>query len=96
MFDEVFDDTEDDEVKASKISVKIHNIGIDEAVFDIEAEFIFNVDEKLTTKDLLEWQDENDLFSFGFSVFVNPEFIEDEMEAPSVELFDDFLIAVVK
>lgn len=95
-FDEVFDDTEDDEVKASKISVKIHNIGIDEAVFDIEAEFIFNVDEKLTTKDLLEWQDENDLFSFGFSVFVNPEFIEDEMEAPSVELFDDFLIAVVK
>ena len=96
VFDEVFDDTEDDEVKASKISVKIHNIGIDEAVFDIEAELIFNVDEKLTTKDLLEWQDENDLFSFGLSVFVNPEFIEDEMEVPSVELFDDFLIAVVK
>ena len=96
-FYEIFDDSEDDEVEATKTIASIDLVELDQIIVTIESEYSFSVPDKLTTKQLLEWQEENDPFAFGVSLSINPEFLknEDDAEAYELEVFDDFSIAVV-
>ena len=61
------------------------------------SEFEFSMHKKLTTEELLEWQDENDLFGFGLSLFLNSEFLVDKdgMEIHDVVEFDDLSISIL-
>jgi|LWDU01.1.fsa_nt_gi hypothetical protein len=97
-YDEIFDDSEDDEVEASKTITKINAVEPGQISVAIESEFSFNVPKKLTSEQLLEWQDENDPLGFGFTLSINPQFLidPDEFEPCEFEsIFDDFTITVL-
>ncbi|MBT6471011.1 MAG: hypothetical protein HOK52_07100 [Candidatus Marinimicrobia bacterium] len=97
-YDEIFDDSEDDEVEASKTITTINAVEPGRISVAIESEFSFNVFKKLTTKQLLEWQDENDPFGFGFTLSINPQFLMDPDDSEPCEfesLFDELSISVI-
>jgi len=96
-YDEIIDDSDEDEVSASKTITKIDAIESDRIVVTVISEFEFFMHKKLTTEELLEWQDENDLFGFGLSLFLNSEFLVDKdgMEIHDVVEFDDLSISIL-
>ncbi len=96
-YNDIFDDSDGDEVSASKTITKIDAIESDHIVVTVISEFEFFMHKKLTIEELLEWQDENDLFGFGLSLFLNSEFLVDKdgMEIHDVVEFDDLSISIL-
>ncbi|HIC40778.1 MAG TPA: DUF2779 domain-containing protein [Piscirickettsiaceae bacterium] len=96
-YDEIIDDSDEDEVSASKTITKIDAIESDHIIVTVISEFEFFMHKKLTTEELLEWQDENDLFGFGLSLFLNSEFLVDKdgVEVHDVVEFDDLSISIL-
>ena len=96
-YNDIIDDSDEDEVSASKTITKIDAIESDHIIVTVISEFEFFMHKKLTTEELLEWQDENDLFGFGLSLFLNSEFLVDKdgMEIHDVVEFDDLSISIL-